>query len=60
MKITVAQLNYHIGNFTGNLQKMLEAVESAKAQGADIVCFAELAIERHDMWHRCMAIHRLH
>jgi NAD+ synthase (glutamine-hydrolysing) len=43
MKITVAQLNYHIGNFSGNLQKMLEAVETAKGQGADIVCFAELA-----------------
>lgn len=43
MKIAIAQLNYHIGNFTGNLQKMLDAVATAKEQGADIVCFAELA-----------------
>lgn len=43
MKIAVAQLNYHIGNFEGNVSKMLNAVETAKAQGADIVCFGELA-----------------
>jgi NAD+ synthase (glutamine-hydrolysing) len=43
MKIAIAQLNFHIGNFEGNTQKMLDAVETAKAQGADIVCFAELA-----------------
>ena len=44
MKIALAQLNYHIGNFEGNLGKMLAAVEAAKSQGADLVCFAELAV----------------
>ena len=44
MKIAIAQLNYHIGNFEGNGQKMLEAVATAKAQGADIVVFGELAV----------------
>ena len=39
----MAQLNFHIGNFDGNVQKMLDAVKEAKAQGADIVCFSELA-----------------
>lgn len=43
MKIAIAQLNYHIGNFEGNLERMLAAVEIAKKQGADLVCFAELA-----------------
>ncbi len=43
MKIAIAQLNFHIGNFEGNLQKMLEAVAIAKAQEADLVCFSELA-----------------
>jgi len=43
MKIAMAQLNFHIGNFDGNVQKMLTAVKEAKAQGADIVCFSELA-----------------
>ncbi len=43
MKIAIAQLNFHIGNFEGNLGKMLWAVKEAKGQGADLVCFAELA-----------------
>jgi len=43
MKIAVAQLNYHIGNFEGNLRKMLDAVAQARQQGADLVCFSELA-----------------
>lgn len=43
MRIAIAQLNFHIGNFKGNLNKMLQAVEQAKAQSADIVCFSELA-----------------
>ncbi|MEL6717607.1 MAG: NAD+ synthase [Bacteroidota bacterium] len=44
MKIAIAQLNYHVGNFEGNLKKMLTAVEKAKEVKADIVCFAELAV----------------
>ncbi len=43
MKITIAQLNYLIGDFTGNVDKMLEAVATAKKEGADIICFSELA-----------------
>jgi len=43
MKIAVAQLNFHVGNFEGNLEKMLAAVKRAKQQKADIVCFSELA-----------------
>ena len=43
MKIAIAQLNYHIGNFEGNLEKMKLSVENAKKQRADIVCFGELA-----------------
>jgi len=43
MKIALAQLNYHIGNFEGNRDKMVQAIEEAKQAGADIICFAELA-----------------
>ena len=43
MKIAIAQINYHIGNFEGNLQKMKEAVMQAKKEAVDIVCFSELA-----------------
>lgn len=44
MKIAIAQLNYHIGNFDGNVAKMLAAVADAKKQKADIICFGELAV----------------
>ena len=43
MRISIAQLNYHIGNFGGNLQKMLDAVDEAKKEGTDLICFSELA-----------------
>jgi len=43
MKITLAQLNYHIGNFEGNLAQMLTEVEKAKSENSDIICFSELA-----------------
>lgn len=43
MKIALAQLNYHIGNFEGNLEKMQDMVTKAKALKADIVVFGELA-----------------
>lgn len=43
MKITIAQLNYHIGDFEGNTSRMLEAIDEAKQVGSDMVCFGELA-----------------
>ena len=43
MKIALAQLNFFVGDFEGNLAKMLQAVEEAKTQGADLVAFPELA-----------------
>jgi NAD+ synthase (glutamine-hydrolysing) len=43
MKIAIAQLNYIIGDFEGNTTKMLNAIQIAKKQGADIVAFSELA-----------------
>ncbi len=64
MKIALAQLNYHIGNFEGNLAKMLKAVEKAKAEKADLICFGELAtcgypprdfLEFDDFIRRCYA-----
>jgi len=44
MKIALAQLNYHIGNFESNTFKIIASIERAKKAGADIVLFAELAI----------------
>ncbi|QPH41595.1 NAD+ synthase [Pedobacter endophyticus] len=44
MKIALAQLNYHIGNFEANTKKIIETIQAAKQKGADLVVFAELAI----------------
>ena len=44
MKIALAQLNYHTGNFDGQRKQMLAAMEEARAKGADLLVFAELAI----------------
>lgn len=44
MKIAIAQLNYIIGDFQGNLANIQKAVLSAGNEGADLVLFSELAI----------------
>ncbi len=44
MKIALAQLNYHIGNFESNTRKIIHTIQKAKEQGADLVVFAELAV----------------
>jgi NAD+ synthase (glutamine-hydrolysing) len=44
MKIALAQLNYHIGNFEANTQKIIDTIHSQKANGVDLVVFAELCI----------------
>lgn len=44
MKITLAQLNYDIGNFEKNTNAICNAIKKAKLQNADIVVFAELAV----------------
>ena len=44
LRIAMAQLNMTVGDFEGNLRKMLEAVGRAKEQGADLLTFPELAV----------------
>ncbi len=44
MDICVAQLNYTVGDFKGNTQKILSALDQARAKKADLVVFSELAI----------------
>ena len=44
MKIALAQLNYHIGNFEKNSQAIIEQIGKAKNEGADMVVFAELCV----------------
>ncbi|MBC8489281.1 MAG: NAD+ synthase, partial [Bacteroidetes bacterium] len=44
MRIALAQINYHIGNFENNEKKVIDAIHKAKEQKADLIVFAELAI----------------
>ena len=44
MKIALAQLNYHIGNFDSNTAKIIDTLKIARQNGADLVVFAELCI----------------
>ena len=44
MKIALAQLNIHVGNFEQNKAKIIAAIVQAEAQGAEIVLFSELSI----------------
>ena len=44
MKIALAQLNYHIGNFESNTAKIIEHIKIARNNGADLVVFAELCV----------------
>ncbi len=44
MKITLAQLNYHIGNFTANKEKIIRTIREARQRGSDLVVFSELTV----------------
>ena len=44
MKIALAQLNYHIGNFEANRAKILSNIEKAKVENVDLIVFPELAV----------------
>ncbi|MFA8432921.1 MAG: NAD+ synthase [Marinifilaceae bacterium] len=64
MKIALAQLNYHIGNFESNTDKILESIRKGKEAGVDLIIFSELAVcgyppkdllERKDFIERSLA-----
>jgi len=55
MKIAIAQLNYHIGNFDLNTSKIIDCISKSKAAGADLVVFSELSVTGyypHDLLER--------
>ncbi len=69
MRIALAQINYHIGNFENNVAKIKSGIDRAIAEKADLVVFAELAVsgypprdflEFDDFINQCMdAIHEI-
>lgn len=44
MKVALIQLNYIIGDFEGNAEKMIAHIRKAKSEGADLAVFSELSV----------------
>lgn len=44
MKVALAQINPTVGDFSGNLARILDAAERAQIRGAELVLFPELAV----------------
>ena len=44
LKITIAQLNYTVGDIEGNVARMATAAATAARAGADLVVFSELSL----------------
>lgn len=44
MRIALAQLNYHIGDFENNISRIKSYIHRAKSLPADVVIFSELAV----------------
>lgn len=44
MKIALAQLNYHIGNFEKNTSKIIDQIQKAQDDKVDLLVFSELSV----------------
>jgi NAD+ synthase (glutamine-hydrolysing) len=44
IKLTLAQLNYTVGDIEGNVTRMVQAAQQAWAEGSEMVVFSELAL----------------
>lgn len=44
MRIALAQINVHIGNFESNFDKIARFIQQAETSGAEIILFPELAV----------------
>lgn len=44
MKVVLAQLNYHIGNFSENITRVAYEIKKAEQHKADLIVFSELAV----------------
>ena len=44
MKIALAQINFHVGNFDENVSSICQKIREAESGGADLVVFSELSV----------------
>jgi len=68
MKITLAQINYHVGNFEKNSELIIDVIRKAKKDKSDLVVFSELSLvgypphdllEHRDFIEKCMGYIKL-
>ena len=63
MKVAFAQLNYIIGDFSGNAEKIIQHIQKAKTENADLVIFSELSVcgyYPHDLLEKKEFIQKAH
>ncbi len=62
MKIAIAQLNFHVGNFEYNFNKIKDSIQRGREEGAQLVIFSELSVcgyaphdlfEKKDFFDKC-------
>ena len=44
LRIGIAQVNTTVGDFSGNQQKILKAIDEARSSGVDLLTFPELTV----------------
>src|SRR6187200_2486596 len=44
MKVTIGQINSTNGDITGNVRKIIAAIEKAKSDGSDLIVFPEVIV----------------
>jgi len=44
LRIGMAQINTTVGDFAGNRQKIMKAIDEARSSGVDLIAFPELAV----------------
>ncbi|HNV53052.1 MAG TPA: nitrilase-related carbon-nitrogen hydrolase, partial [Tenuifilaceae bacterium] len=57
MRIALAQLNYTVNHFEGNIAKMVDTINRAKTDRVDLIVFSELAVcgyPPHDLLERVL------
>jgi len=63
MKVTIAQLNYHVGNFEKNRDLIFDSIRKARNEKSDLIIFSELCIpgyppldllDREDFIQKCI------
>ena len=49
-RFAIAQMNPVVGDYAGNYKKIIEWIESAEKEGADIIVFPECALNGYPVW----------